>query len=512
MNINQLKQDLKDLEEGLNDLPEEFKDDVRQEIKDLKEQIKDAEKEVAAKDKLKSAVEKKIEKIEDKIKSPKTPVKVKATLKKSLQSVKKEVKEAVKEDVKERKAKPIKRKKASPTGAKRGRPKKVVKAKPVVKRKSKASMKYERALTNLQKLVNKDKELREKYKGKGVDLDRDATRKAKPFGYRLRGDNYRRPTKAEIKSGEAYYEARPERADVRRSKYPKLEDGGMMAKYGTLTGIDGKEELIFEPIKGYKIQESEENGGGTFVIEILKYPNYGGKGVRYYYDVSNRRGREYSNNLESLMESMKEDLERNKGKKITEIDYKADGGMMAKGGRTKKRTKAQLLADKRLKAKKPGKRVSESGEVYYESRENRSDKNRTLRLAKGGKISNKMMELLDVGFTFNIDTDYPDYFLEMAKEKGNLVYIVKKGNALNNRKVKTFSSEQDALDYLSDRFGVKVKSVYAKGGRTPKRTKAQLIADKRLKALKPGKRVAESGEVYYESRPNRSDLNRRDRI
>jgi hypothetical protein len=333
MNINQLKQDLKDLEEGLDELPEEFKDDVRQEIKDLKEQIKDAEKEEAAKDKLKSAAEKKIEKIEDKIKSPKTPVKVKATLKKSLESVKKVVKEAVKEDVKERKAKPIaKKKKASPTGGKRGRPKKVATPKKVVKRKSKATMKYERALTNLQKLVNKDKELREKYKGKGVDLDRDASRKAKPFGYRLRGDNYRRPTKAEIKSGEAYYEARPERADVKRSKYPKLEDGGMMAK----------------------------------------------------------------------------------------------------GGRTKKRTKAQLLADKRLKAKKPGKRVSEDGNVYYESRENRSDVNRTLRLAKGG--------------------------------------------------------------------------------RTPKRTKAQLIADKRLKAKKPGKRTSESGEVYYESRPNRSDLNRRDRL
>jgi len=385
MNINQLKQDLKDLEEGLDELPEEFKDDVRQEIKDLKEQIKDAEKEEAAKDKLKSAAEKKIEKIEDKIKSPKTPVKVKATLKKSLESVKKVVKEAVKEDVKERKAKPIaKKKKASPTGGKRGRPKKVATPKKVVKRKSKATMKYERALTNLQKLVNKDKELREKYKGKGVDLDRDASRKAKPFGWRLRGDNYRRPTKAEIKSGEAYFEKRPERADVKRTTYPRLEDGGMMAK----------------------------------------------------------------------------------------------------GGRTKKRTKAQLLADKRLKAKKPGKRTSESGEVYYESRENRSDVNRTLRLAKGG-ITEHGLKIND----------------KIVNYDGNMLYI--------DNKEKMFSVDIDKGErkQLNEKGGM-----MAKGGRTKKRTKASIIADKRYKALKPGKRVSESGNVYYESRPEHSDLNRRDRI
>jgi hypothetical protein len=169
---------------------------------------------------------------------------------------------------------------------------------------------------------------------KSIDEKYNALIKAKPFGYRLRGNNYRRPTKAEIKSGDAYWEGRPNRADVKRSTYPKLEDGGMMAK----------------------------------------------------------------------------------------------------GGRTKKRTKAEIIADKRLKAKKPGKRVAESGEVYYESRENRADVNRKLRLEDGGMMK--------------------------------------------------------------------------KGGRT----KASIIADKRYKALKAGKRVAESGEVYYESRENRSDVSRRDKI
>jgi myosin heavy subunit len=341
-NISKMRDDLKDLQESLDELPEEFKDDIREEIKILKEEIAIAEKEESAKDKMKVQAEKKIEKLEKVVASPKTAPKVKQQVKKSIVSVKKQVKEAVKEDEKERKAKYEARAKkkvaAVKSAAKRGRPKKVAKAvkKVVKKRVSKAEVKYTKALRSLNALVNKTAELKAKYKGKGVDLEKDASRKAKPFGYRLKGNNYRRPTKAEIKSGEAYWEGRPNRADVTRSKYPKLEDGGMMA----------------------------------------------------------------------------------------------DGGMMKKGGRTK----AALIADQRLKAKKPGRREAESGQVYYESRPNRSDVNRKLRLEDGGMMK--------------------------------------------------------------------------KGGRT----KAEIIADKRFKALKAGKRVSASGEVYYESRPNRSDVSRRDRI
>lgn len=388
MNIAQLKQDLKDLEEGLDELPEEFKDDIRAEIKDLKAQIADAEKQEASKDKMKEAAEKKIDKLEGEMKSPKTSPKVKAAVKKSIEAVKKQVKEAVKEDIKERKEKPVKAaaKKAAPSGAKRGRPAaKKAAPKKVVKRKSKAAVKYEKALTNLQKLVNRTKELKAKYAGKGVDLDKDAQRKAKPFGWRLRGKNsYRRPTKAEIKSGEAYWEGRPNRADVKRAKYPKLEKGGMMAK----------------------------------------------------------------------------------------------------GGRTKKRTKAQLIADKRFKALKAGKRVSEDGNVYYENRENRSDVNRRLRLAKGGRtkkrtkaqlIADKRFKALKAG--------------RRVSEDGNVYYESRENRSDVNRRLRL-----------------------AKGGRTPKRTKAAIIADKRFKAKKAGRRISEDGNVYYENRANRSDVSRRDRI
>lgn len=51
--------------------------------------------------------------------------------------------------------------------------------------------------------------------------------------------------------------------------------------------------------------------------------------------------------------------------------------------------------DKSLKAKRPGKRVSASGNIYYEYRKNRSDKNPKKRLAKGG-VLNKEVSLKDI--------------------------------------------------------------------------------------------------------------------
>lgn len=41
---------------------------------------------------------------------------------------------------------------------------------------------------------------------------------------------------------------------------------------------------------------------------------------------------------------------------------------------TKKRTAKAIKADKAVKAKKAGRRTSASGNTYYESRPNRSDK------------------------------------------------------------------------------------------------------------------------------------------
>ena len=92
-------------------------------------------------------------------------------------------------------------------------------------------------------------------------------------------------------------------------------------------------------------------------------------------------------------------------------------------------------------------------------------------MAMGGKISDKQMQRLDSGFEFIIYTDLPrqygQYHISMAKEKGDVVYIVKSGHVADSKKVKTFTSEKDAFDYLTNKFGVKVsrkKMNYEDGG------------------------------------------------
>jgi len=65
----------------------------------------------------------------------------------------------------------------------------------------------------------------------------DIERYAKPVGWRIKGkNNTHKPTPTELakakKKGTAYYEDRPNRADVVRPA--RLEDGGMMAKGGNV--------------------------------------------------------------------------------------------------------------------------------------------------------------------------------------------------------------------------------------------------------------------------------------
>lgn len=234
--IKSLEANLKELQDAIQNADEEDIPQFKELIEETKAEIAKAKSLESQKDSLKVKAEKKIAKIEKSVASPKTPAKVKGDVVKRIATAKKQIKEAEKEDVRERKTRVAKKSVASVkkvATAKRGRPKKAAPKKEVVKRKSKAVVKYEKAIVNLDKLINRTEALKSKYKGQGVDLEKDATRKAKPFGWRLRGQGvYRKPTRAEIKDGSAYYEARPSKADVSRSKYPKLEDGGMMARGG----------------------------------------------------------------------------------------------------------------------------------------------------------------------------------------------------------------------------------------------------------------------------------------
>ena len=53
---------------------------------------------------------------------------------------------------------------------------------------------------------------------------------------------------------------------------------------------------------------------------------------------------------------------------------------------------------------------------------------------------------------------------------------------------------------------VRVRAHYRQTGKTNKRI------DKRYSAKKPGKRISKNGNVYYEYRRNRSDLDRKLRL
>lgn len=58
-----------------------------------------------------------------------------------------------------------------------------------------------------------------------------------------------------------------------------------------------------------------------------------------------------------------------------------------------KRTKGEIALDKKYKAKKAGRRVSASGKVYYEYRENRIDHDQRKKLAKGGSVGGSKIKV-----------------------------------------------------------------------------------------------------------------------
>jgi len=78
----------------------------------------------------------------------------------------------------------------------------------------------------------------------GQGSEKDANRPAKPYGWRLRGKhNYRKPTREQIRNGEAYYEGRVNRADVKRKKFPMLKSGGQIEQEWVVY-VDNEQRII----------------------------------------------------------------------------------------------------------------------------------------------------------------------------------------------------------------------------------------------------------------------------
>lgn len=288
MNSTELVQQIEKIEKNLNNpnLPDSAKAKLKERVEKLKADLKEAEKGIEKKEeklekeekKVQSDVQDEIAKLEKNLNNPNLPDSVKEVMRKKIAAAKeklaeqkqeikedkkeaaeekKEIKQAVKEVEKvakevEKVAKQEKEEDEDEKPKKSVRKKPIKKAikKPVVREKKRAERSEKRKkemrkiATELSALIEKNKKLRKKYEGQGVDLDRDAGRSAKPFGYRFKGKkDYRVPTELQIKlglkRGTIDYEARPNRSDVYPKGYKgkiKLEEGGMMKKGGDVQG------------------------------------------------------------------------------------------------------------------------------------------------------------------------------------------------------------------------------------------------------------------------------------
>jgi hypothetical protein len=314
---------------------------------------------------VKERFQKRIKQLEDSLKDVKQEIKEEkkeiAEQKKDIKAATKEVKSAQKE---------VRKTAIKKVAAKQ------VERKQVVTRKAKRKTKIKSIISDLDRLINKNKELKSKYKDKGVDLKKDAGRSAKPFGYRFVGKHdYRVPTEAQVrkglKRGTIDYEARPNRSDVYPKADAKLADGGTITT-DQLKKIQRKFDLNED--KNYHSENvvllADAFGSEQDKMEAKRILSLHKKEGH----LSSENGKKRRDLETKLFKAWDKEKEK--------AGLMADGGMMARGGRTK----AEITADKRYKALKAGKRVSEDGNVYYESRANRSDVSRRDKLADGGMM------------------------------------------------------------------------------------------------------------------------------
>lgn len=427
MTTNELVQQIEKIEKNLNNpnLPDSAKEKLKERVEKLKADLKEAEKDIEKKEeklekeekKVQSDVQDEIAKLEKNLNNPNLPDSVKEVMRKKIAAAKeklaeqkqeikedkkeaaeekKELKEAVKEvekvakevekvakqEDKEEKPKKAVRKPIKKAKTEIKKPK--VKVKERAERSEKRKKEMRKIATELSALIEKNKKLRKKYEGQGVDLDRDAGRSAKPFGYRFKGKkDYRVPTEAQIKRGlkrgTIDYEARPNRSDVYPKGYKgkiKLEEGGMMAKGGFV-------------VKAWQTKNDYENGNAQ---EVGKFQNIQDAHLLVDDYLSPNKFEWYAAEIYDANDG--ETLYHSEDDGYTEM---ADGGMMAKGGdvqgkQTDKAKDGQRFAkpkgwrwkDEAIKkvgkvkmSKSPSKfmRKKYPDLVYWEDRIDKSDKN-----------------------------------------------------------------------------------------------------------------------------------------
>ncbi len=232
--IAALQAQIAEEEQKIEKKEEKASTEEKKTINEVEEKIKKLEKALASETDpdTKARYQKAIDKYKGSVQEIKTEIKEE---KKEIAEQKKEIKESV-EEVKKlikqvKKGKPVKVRKQP-----------IKKAAPVMpkieEKKKERKKKLKSVISDLDALIEKNKKLKSKYgaaykkTGKPTDIEKDAKRQAKPFGYRFKGKHdYRVPTEAQIrrglKRGTIDYEGRPNRADVYVKRKVKLEDGGM---------------------------------------------------------------------------------------------------------------------------------------------------------------------------------------------------------------------------------------------------------------------------------------------
>lgn len=77
--------------------------------------------------------------------------------------------------------------------------------------------------TTSKKVSQPKKSITSQTKGRSKsNIEKDASRASKKPGWRMKGNSKKKPTRADIKAGRAYYEARPNRSDINSKGVIKL--------------------------------------------------------------------------------------------------------------------------------------------------------------------------------------------------------------------------------------------------------------------------------------------------
>jgi hypothetical protein len=260
--IKELEASLEEVEKKVEKLEEKVATEEKKELSEAEKKIRKYQDflDNESDPDLKARYQKKIKELQDSLKEVKEEIKEE---KKEVAEQKAEIKKAAKV-VKAAKATKVERKEAVKKVEKKVRERKEVSVK-----RTRRGKKIKEIIDELDKLIAKNKKLKEKYTGKGVDVKRDAGRSAKPFGYRFVGKHdYRVPTADQIKKGKKRgtidYEGRPNRSDV----YPKR--AAKLAKGGYVTDLD---EVVASSDLKDKLKSKMKEGDE---IVAFGYTDYGG--------------------------------------------------------------------------------------------------------------------------------------------------------------------------------------------------------------------------------------------